>query len=327
MNKALSKDGTAIAFERVGEGPPLVVVDGALCSRAFGAAPKLVPVLARHFTVLSYDRRGRGDSGDTQPYARERELEDLAAVLAEAHGPAFVLGLSSGAALALEAAASGLPIRKLVAYEPPYMVDDTARHADHEATLRRMIAAGRRGDAVTYFMRDMVGIPALFVFFMRLMPGMWRGVKAVAHTLPYDAAIMGDWSVPTARLSSIRVPTVAMYGEKTDPRLQKAARAVADAVPDAQQVALAGQSHDVKPEILTAALVRALAVRAALGTTLGDCQRAAPSVSRRQCSAESRPADRSAERRRCVGPVAAPRNDARVWSSRGSPSLPADARR
>ncbi len=261
MNHVISKDGTAIAFDRVGAGPTVVAVDGALCTRAFGATPKLVPVLSRHFTVITYDRRGRGDSGDTQPYAREREIEDLAAVLEAAGEPSYVVGFSSGAAIALDAAASGVPIRKLVAYEPPYMIDDPGRHADHESALRRMIAEGKRGDAVTYFMRDMVGIPAPFVFLMRLMPGMWRNVKAVAHTLPYDAAVMGDWSLPRDRFASIRAPTIAMYGEKTDPRLRKAARAVGAAIPGAREHVLAGQAHDVKPEAMTEALVQLFADR------------------------------------------------------------------
>lgn len=261
MNKVISKDGTAIAFERMGEGPPLILVDGALCSRAFGPMPKLAPLLARHFTVFIYDRRGRGDSGDTQPYAREREIEDLAALLEAAGGSAYVVGLSSGGALALEAAASGLPIREVAAYEPPYMIDDGGHHAaaDHEGQLRRLVAAGKRGDAVKYFMHDMVGAPALFVLLMQLMRGTWAKLKAVAHTLPYDAAIMGEWSLPTERFASIRVPTVAMYGGKTQARLERAASAVARTVPQARKHVLEGQDHNVKPEVMTEALVQLFA--------------------------------------------------------------------
>lgn len=256
MNQAISKDGTAIVYERSGRGPALILVDGALCSRAFGPMPKLAPLLARHFTVYMYDRRGRGQSGDTQPYSKEREVDDIDALIQEAGGSAFVVGLSSGAALALEAAASGLDIRRVVAYEPPY-VGDSGRTggAEHERQLESLLAAGDRGGAVKYFMRSMVGIPAAFVVMMRAMPWIWRKMEAVAHTLPYDAVVMSAFKVPTSRLASIRIPTLAMHGSKTDVRLQKAARAVADAVPGAQHRTLAGQTHNVKPTVLTPAIV------------------------------------------------------------------------
>ena len=251
MERVLSRDGTVIAFERSGVGPALILVDGALCSRAFGPMPKLAPLLAREFTVFMYDRRGRGDSGNTLPYARAREVEDIDALIQAAGGSAFVLGLSSGGALALEAAASGLAITKLAVYEPPFVAEGAAcAEADHQAELERRIAAGGRGEAVKYFMRKMVGVPAIFVVLMRLMPGVWRKLEAVAHTLPYDAAVMGDFSAPTTRLASIRVPTLAIGGAKTDARLKRAVRVVADAVPRAQHRTLAGQTHNVKPEIL-----------------------------------------------------------------------------
>ncbi len=266
MERVLSKDGTAIAFERSGAGPAVILVDGALCSRAFGPMPNLARLLARRFTVFMYDRRGRGDSGDTRPHAREREVEDIEALIQAAGGSAFVLGLSSGAALALEAAASRVNITKLAVYEPPFMVDDGGHHAaaGHEAQLNRMIAAGRRGEAVRYFMREMVGLPAIFVVLMRLMPGMWRKLEAVAHTLPYDAAVMGDFSVPTARLASNTIPTLVIHGEKTDARLKKAARVVAEAVPGAQYRTLRGQTHNVKPEVLAPVLVEFFAAETPL---------------------------------------------------------------
>jgi pimeloyl-ACP methyl ester carboxylesterase len=258
MSKVISKDGTPISYERTGNGPPVILVDGALCSSKFGPMPKLAPLLARHFTVFAYDRRGRGESGDRQPYSREREIEDLAAILQEAGGSAYVLGLSSGAALALEAAASGLNIKKVAAYEPPYVVDSATKQAeaDHQAQLQRLIAEDKRGEAVKYFMREMVGVPAPFVVIMQLMPKTWRKLKEVAHTLPYDAAIMGNWSPPTARFASIRVPVIAMHGEKTDKRLKNATDAIAKAVPQSQRHVLPGQSHNVKPEVLSSALVQ-----------------------------------------------------------------------
>jgi pimeloyl-ACP methyl ester carboxylesterase len=218
--------------------------------------PKLAPLLARHFTVYPYDRRGRGQSGDTLPYSKEREVEDIAALIEEAGGSAFLLGLSSGAALALEAAASGLAVRKVAAYEPPY-IDPTGEHGaiEHEPRLQTLVAEGNRGGAVKYFMRDMVGVPAPAVVMMRLMPWIWRKLTAVAHTLPYDTAVMNQFRIPTARLASITVPTLAMHGSKTDPRLQKAAKAVADAIPGARHVTLANQTHNVKPAILAPAVI------------------------------------------------------------------------
>ena len=184
-----SRDGTTIGYERSGSGPALILIDGALCSRAFGPSAKLAPLLARHFTVYTYDRRGRGQSGDTPPYAPAREVEDLAAIMREAEESPCLLGLSSGAALALEAAASGLPVSKVVAYEPPYVDDRGERGgAGHEGQLARLLAAGNRGGAVKYFMKDMVGAPAPIVVMLRLMPWIWRKLEAVAHTLPYDAS-------------------------------------------------------------------------------------------------------------------------------------------
>ena len=258
MSTINSKDGTVIAYERSGQGPALILVDGALCSREFGPMPKLAPLLAPHFTVYVYDRRGRGESGDTLPYSKEREVEDIAALVKEAGGSAFVVGLSSGGALGLEAAASGVGIRKVVAYEPPYVDEEKGDRPDHLRELERRIAAGDRGGAVKYFMRDMVGVPAPFVFMMQLMPWIWRKMKAVAHTLPYDAAVMTAFKVPRARFATVKVPTLVMYGSKTDVRLANAARAVADAVPGAQLRALDRQTHNVNPAVLTPALVEFL---------------------------------------------------------------------
>jgi pimeloyl-ACP methyl ester carboxylesterase len=260
MNQVISKDGTPIAYEKLGSGPALILVDGALCSRKFGPMPKLAPLLAQRFTVFVYDRRGRGDSGDTQPYAKERELEDLDALIQAAGGSAFVVGLSSGGALALEAAASGLNIQKLVAYEPPYVATHDAHHAQasHEAQLKWLLAEGRRGDAVKYFMRDMMGAPGFVVVMMRLMPGIWKKLEAVAHTLPYDANIMGDFTVPTLRLASIQVPSLIMYGGKTDAKLKKAAETLADSMPRALRRTLDGQTHNVDPKALTPAVVEFL---------------------------------------------------------------------
>ena len=256
MNQVRSKDGTTIAYSRTGNGPALVIVDGAFCYRGFGPAPKLAPLLARHFTVYTYDRRGRGVSGDTPPYAPEREVEDLAAIVDAAGGRATLLGLSSGGALALTAAANGLPIDRVIAYEPPYVDDSgTGTGAAHQDRLARFIAAGDRGGAVKYFMNDMVGAPAFVAVVMRMMPWVWNKLVAVAHTLPYDAAIMTDFRIPRQRFGVIRVPVVIMNGGKTQPRLRDAARAIADVVPGARYRELPGQTHNVIAGVLTPAVV------------------------------------------------------------------------
>ena len=256
MSHARSKDGTTIVYERSGNGPALILVDGALCSRAFGPSPKLATLLAQHFTVYAYDRRGRGQSGDTHPYSPAREVEDIAALVEVAGGSAFLLALSSGGALALQAAASGLPVRRLVAYEPPY-VDDSGQGggAVHEGQLKRLLAEGNRGGAVKYFMKDMVGAPAPIVVMMRLMPWIWRKLEAVAHTLPYDAAVMTAFRVPRARFASIGVPALVMNGGKTDHRLREAAQTIVNAIPAARYRELPGQTHNAKPDVLTPAVV------------------------------------------------------------------------
>jgi pimeloyl-ACP methyl ester carboxylesterase len=254
MTYVTSKDGTRIGYERLGSGPPLILVDGALCSRTFGPSRKNAELLAQHFTVYFYDRRGRGESGDTQPYSSAREVDDLVALIEGAGGSAFVFGASSGAALALEAAASGARISKLAIYEPPFMVDDAHYgDVDHAANLRALVAADDRGGAVKYFMR-MVSVPAPFIFMMQLMRGVWRQLKAVAHTLPYDMAVMGNWQIP-ARLAMLRTPTLAMYGGKTQTRLKRAIEELVKVLPNVRKQVLPGQTHNVSAPALVPALV------------------------------------------------------------------------
>jgi len=259
MTHVISKDGTRIAYERLGSGPAVVLIDGAMCSRAFGPMPKIAALLKDHFTVYLYDRRGRGESGDTQPYSKAREVEDIDALVQAAGGAAFAVGLSSGAALALEAAASGLPLRKLAVYEPPFVAADSiAQQPDHLAKLKALVAAGERGAAVKYFMRDMVNVPAPFVLMMQLMRGAWRKLQAVAHTLPYDAAIMENWHVPAARLAGVRTATLAMYGGKTDMRLKRGVEELVKVLPNVRRQILPGQTHNVSAAALVPALVQFL---------------------------------------------------------------------
>jgi pimeloyl-ACP methyl ester carboxylesterase len=262
VSETTSADGTRIAYEKRGNGPAVILVDGAFCSRAFGPSPRIAPLLAHSFTVYTYDRRGRGQSGDAEVYAPSREVEDLASLIKAAGGSASLVGLSSGGALALEAAASGLRVNKVVAYEPPY-IDDAGNGggAAHEGRLRRFLMDDDRSGAVKYFMKDMVSVPAFGVAFMRLMPWLWGKLTKVAHTLPYDAQVMTEFRIPRTRFASIRVPVLMMNGTKTQPRLKDAAKAVAGVVPGAQYRELAGQTHNVDPAILAPAVSQFLEAR------------------------------------------------------------------
>jgi pimeloyl-ACP methyl ester carboxylesterase len=255
MRTTISKDGTVIAFDTVGNGPALILVDGALCHRGFGPMPKLSALLSKHFTVYYYDRRGRGESTDRQPYGPDREVEDLEALIREAGGRAFVFGISSGAALALRAAERKLNIPKLALYEPPYVFTRTngALSPDHESKLKDILTTGDRGRAVNYFMTSMVGVPGFVAFIFRLMP-VWKKLKAVAHTLPYDAAVMGDFTVPVARIHSIAVPALVAGGAKSPATLRNAVQGVADALSNPTVRFLEGQTHNVKAEVLAPVL-------------------------------------------------------------------------
>lgn len=260
MGTVQSQDGTTIAFDTQGTGPPLILVDGGFGHRAFGPNGALAPLLARHFTVVTYDRRGRGESGDTPPYAVQREVEDIDALVTEAGGSAFVYGISSGGALALEAASRLSAITRLALYELPFVVDDSRRPipADFVAHLTDLTASGRRGTAVTYFMRAGVGVPALVVALMRVMPA-WSKLKALAHTIPYDAAILGDTGagkpLPAQRWASVTAPTLVVDGGKSPAWTRHAMRALADTLPNATYRTLPGQTHLVKPAALAPVLV------------------------------------------------------------------------
>jgi len=260
MKTATSRDGTRIAYDELGDGPPLILVGGALNTRSFGPNGSLAPLLAERFTVINYDRRGKGDSGDTLPWAVEREIEDLDALIEAGGGPASVYGISSGAALALEAASRGLAIEKLAMYEAPIIVDDSRPPLadDYLARLQGLVASGRRGDAIRLFMREGVGLPAAFVAMMRLMPA-WSRLKAVAHTLPYDAAIVFDYQkgqpLPAEQWTSATIPTLAVAGGKSPDWMRNAMQALADVLPNARYQTLQGQTHVVKPEALAPVLV------------------------------------------------------------------------
>ena len=254
MRTTLSADGTKIAFDQTGEGPPVILVVGAFNDRSTGAP--LAKALESHFTVLNYDRRGRGASGDTLPYAVEREVEDLDSLIREAGGAARVFGYSSGGTLALDAAARGLNITKLALYEAPFMVgDDGPRPSkDMAAQLANLVSSGRRGDAVELFQTRLVGIPEAVVVQLRHAP-FRPALEATAHTLVYEATIVGDLELPMARLRSIKAPALVVYGGESPAFMGNGAKALAKALPDGNVRALDGQNHDIVPSALAPVLV------------------------------------------------------------------------
>lgn len=252
MDRVRSKDGTEIAFERSGNGPTLILIGGAFADRS-GAAD-FAAALASRFSVVAYDRRGRGDSGDAPAYAVEREVEDLERLIDAVGGTAFVHGMSSGAALALQAAAAGASISRLSVCEPPFRVEGAPPAPErYIQSLQEMRSGDRRGEAVEYFLTRAVGLPAEAVQQMRGAP-MWPGMEAVSHTLVYDALVMGDSAVPTALLAKVDIPTLVLDSTGSAPWLRSAAAATAVALPQATHRSLDGGFHFLPPEVLAPAL-------------------------------------------------------------------------
>src|SRR5262245_31869007 len=254
MKKVNSKDGTSIAYDQMGKGPAVILVCGGSVDRASNAP--LAALLAEHFTVFNYDRRGRGDSGDSPPYEVEREVEDIDAVIATAGGKAFLYGTSSGAALALEATCKlSNKVSGLALWEPPYFVDESSPRppADTARTFTELVSAGRRGDAVEFFMAKVVGMPPEFVAGARKAPW-WKAQEAIAHTLAYDATIMGDYSLPAERIAAIKVPTIIINGGASFPFLRATAEAIGKLLPNGRRHTLEGQSHNVAPEAIAPVL-------------------------------------------------------------------------
>lgn len=250
----VSGDGTTIALSRSGSGPAIVIVDGAFGSRSFGPNEKLPPLLADRFTVVAYDRRGRGESGDSDSYSVDREVEDLAAVIDAAGGRACVYGISSGAALALEAARRGLPIEKLVLFEAPFVVDSSRAPipVDLSQRLRELVAAGKRGAAVRLFMTAGVGLNPAMAAMMRITPG-WKPMSGAAHTLPYDTEILDSAAtgagrpLPPLRWRSLPTPTLVLDGSKSPDWMRNAMAELAEVLPAGEHRTLEKQWHFVKP--------------------------------------------------------------------------------
>src|SRR5512143_2485006 len=254
MGTVTSKDGTKIAYDKTGNGPLLILVLGALNSRKSGA--KLAKLLAARFTVISYDRRGRGDSTDTAPYSPQREVEDIAALIDAAGEPVYLYGHSSGAALALETALKlGKKIRKMAIYEVPYTTHAKERKdaTEYYQKLKKSLAAGRRGDAVAIFVQS-VGVSKKQDEAMKRLP-MWPGLVKLAPTLAYDSEVMGKGhALPAARLARITVPTLVMHGGAGAPLMRDAAQALSKTIPKAQLRTLAKQTHGVSPKVLAPVL-------------------------------------------------------------------------
>lgn len=245
-----SKDGTVIAFDQVGRGPPVILTLGAFNDRRTGAP--LAAFLARHFTVLSYDRRGRGDSGDAPAYDVSREIDDIDAVIRAAGGEAAVVGYSSGAVLALRAGASGLPITRLALYETP-----PAQPAEHVAALASLIAAGRRGDAVEYFQRRVVGIPEPVIARLRDAP-FRPALEAMAHTVVYDAAIVAYDGLLKTFAEHVREPVLAIAGSASPPVMRDVAEQLARTLPAGRSLTLEGATHDIDPALVGPVLLQFL---------------------------------------------------------------------
>jgi pimeloyl-ACP methyl ester carboxylesterase len=249
VDTALSADGTTIAYERRGDGPVLILIGGALNNRH--SADALVPRLAEKFSVVAFDRRGRGDSTDTPPYAPAREVEDLKTLIDAVGGSAMVFGHSSGAVLALEAAADGAAITRLAVNEPPYLTGNAETERSSVREIEAALDAGDRGTAVEIFIR---GTGAPFDPAVKTQPW-FAGLEAVAHTLPYDLALVGDSSVPVDLLAKITAPTLGLYGGASPDWAGAAIRAVVGAIPGATQKVLEGQTHATDPAVLAPVLI------------------------------------------------------------------------
>jgi pimeloyl-ACP methyl ester carboxylesterase len=262
MSTVTSSDGTTIAYEKVGQGPPVVLVDGAFVYRSpiDPWTPEFASALSETHTVYTFERRGRGKSGDTQPYDKQREIEDIAAVIEEAGGSAFVIGISSGAVLSLDAAAAGLPITKLAVYEPPFIVDDShpPRPDDYLAVAQQLVDEGRHGDAVVHALTKTVFLPEEMVEGMRSQP-FWPIMEAVGPTVPYDGAIMDGLMsgkpLPSDRWSSSTVPTLIIYGGASEQWMHNGAHALSEVLPNVEGVqSLEGQTHEVAVNVIVPVL-------------------------------------------------------------------------
>jgi pimeloyl-ACP methyl ester carboxylesterase len=251
MQKVTSKDGTIIAYDKIGKGPGVLLIDGALSYREFLGGRPLATELSKEFTVITYDRRGRGESTDTNPYSVEREIEDIEALIDELGGSACVYGFSSGSVLALRAAVKiSEKITKLVLHEPPFNSDDEEDKlgfAEYKKHMDELLKKGKNSDAVSFFFADM--LPAEMIEGMKQSPE-WRLMEAVAHTLAYDNEVMGDGSLPTEIAKKVPILSLVLDGAQSPEFKHEAADALVEVMPNAQRKMLEGQSTLVPPQVL-----------------------------------------------------------------------------
>jgi pimeloyl-ACP methyl ester carboxylesterase len=264
MSTVTSKDGTKIAFDKIGSGPAVILVNGAMADRMIDPSlAKLADLLSKDFTVYNYDRRGRGESGDTQPFAKEREIEDIAELIEDADGAdgagssAMVLGFSSGGALVLDAAQNVPGITKIALYEVPFIINDIRPPlpADYVAHLNGLVKEGKRDEAVRYFLVKAAGIPAEYLDGADQNP-LWPRMLDIAHTIAYDgvrvAELMQGKPLPTDRWTRVTMPALVMAGTETPPKgwMVGAADAIAALLPNAERRTLEGQNHNVDMAII-----------------------------------------------------------------------------
>lgn len=255
-----SRDGTKIAYSKQGDGLPLVLIDGAFCHRNFGANVKLPRYLTNHFEVYTYDRRGRGKSENTLPYTVEREFEDLQAIIYKIGEPPYVYGISSGAALALEASKAGVGFKKLVVFEAPYITDNTrAPLPENYLTLIQMLISEKRyGETVKYFMTTGIGLPKLVIWMMQFMP-IWKKMKQLAPTLEYDTLMLKDFGsgkpLKKEDWEKAHCSILVISGTKSEQWAQNSMKQLAEVLPIAEHRDLVGQSHLVNPKALAPHLI------------------------------------------------------------------------
>jgi len=256
MATVTSKDGTKIAFDKVGSGSAVILINGAMSFRAFDPMfAQLAELLSKDFTVYNYDRRGKGESGDTQPFTKNREIEDIQALIADAGGKAMLFGISSGGAIALEAAAATPSVSKLAVYEVPFIVDNSrAPLKDYEGYTTQLVKEGKLDDLVEYFMTQVAGVPAEFVGGVKQDQGMWGGMKAIAPTIPYDAAFVGAYMegkpLPVEHWAKVTMPVLVADGGASPEWMGHAADALAKVLPHASRETLTGQTHQVDATVL-----------------------------------------------------------------------------